>query len=98
MEPSFLKFKSWLSSLNIFEYISNDVKQTWHRLKLLLFFLPCLEAVEPGVLVRRWRTESGLWSRVDSWNIWKVLMEILAKKRTEMGEWSEVRGGGGGVG
>lgn len=38
MEPSFLQFKSWLSSLNIFEYISNDVEQTWHRLKRLFFF------------------------------------------------------------
>lgn len=33
------------------------------RLKL---FLPCLEVVEPLALVRRWRTESGLWWRVES--------------------------------
>lgn len=54
------------------------------RLKL---FLPCLEVVEPLALVRRWRTESGLWWRVESWNAWKVLMDRLVKRNRQKEEW-----------
>lgn len=51
-------------------------------IRLQLLFLPCLE-VEPWALVRRWRTESGLWWRVESWKAWKVLMDKLVKEYSE---------------
>lgn len=35
------------------------------QVKTKVSLLPCLEAVEPLALVRRWRTESGLWWRVE---------------------------------
>lgn len=61
--------------------------------KITLLFLPCLEVVEPWALVRRWRTESGLWWRVESWNAWKVLMDRLERRKSRRNEHKRVRYG-----
>lgn len=93
MEPSFLQFKSWLSSLNIFEYISNDVEQTWHRLKRLFIFFTLSGGGGAGSLGEA--LENRVGPLVEGGEL-----EHLEGADGDTGKETdgEVRGGGGGVG
>lgn len=82
----------------MFEYISNDVEQTWHRLKLLFFFFTLSGGGGAGSLGEALENRVGPLVEGGELEHLEGADGDTGKETDKKGGWSEVRGGGGGVG